>query len=198
MAKKKGEKYEAILEAAVKVIAVNGYANSQVSKIARAAGVADGTVYHYFESKEEILIDLFNEFLGSFIEEIRLEMAEINDSAGKLKKLVEAHLTKLEANHDLAIVILIELRQPNPKLRLATGQVLRKYFKLIEQLVEEGQANGLFNPDLNKYLARQLIYGTLDEIAASWVWSRRHSLTDQIPQVCKMLLYGLTGRSELN
>lgn len=194
MAKKKGEKYEAILEAAVKVIAANGYANSQVSKIAREAGVADGTVYHYFDSKEEILIDLFSEFLGNFIEEIRIEMAEITNSAGKLKKLVEAHLTKMEENHDLAIVILVEIRQPNQKLRLATGQVLRKYFHLIEQLVEEGQAEGLFNPDLNKYLARQLIYGTMDEVAASWVWSGRHSLTAQIPQVCHMLLHGLTGR----
>ena len=194
MAKKKGEKYDAILEAAKKIIAANGYDNSQVSKIAREAGVADGTVYLYFENKEAILIDLFNEFLGGFIEEIRQEMAETKDSSAKLRKLVEAHLTKLEANYDLAICCLVELRQPDPKLRTATGEVLRKYFRLIEELVEEGQENGTFNPELNKYLARQMIFGTLDEIVTSWVWSRRHSLSAQIPQTYKMLLNGLTGR----
>lgn len=193
MAKKKGEKYEAILEAAVKVIAVNGYGNSQVNKIAKEAGVADGTVYLYFDSKEEMMVDIFNEFLGGFIEEIRLEMAEITDSAGKLKKLVEAHLSKLESNYDHAVVCLVELRRPDPNLRQATGEILRKYFNLIEQLVEEGQANGTFNPKLNKYLVRQMIFGTLDEIVISWVWHRYPGLAAQAPQVYKMLLDGLTA-----
>lgn len=191
MAKKKGEKYEAILEAAKKVIAANGYENSQVSKIAREAGVADGTVYLYFENKEEILIDLFNEFLGGFIEEVRQELAGISDSAAKLKKLVEAHLTIMEENLELAIVCLVELRQPDHRLREATGVVLRGYFKVIEELIEEGQQNGSFNPELNKFLARQMVFGTLDEIVTSWVWSRRHSLAKQIPQTQQMLLSGL-------
>lgn len=193
-AKKKGEKYEAILDAAVKVIAANGYADSQISKIAREAGVADGTVYLYFDSKEEIMIDLFNEFLGAFIEEIRHEMSEITDSAEMLKKLVEAHLTKLEANHNLAVVCLVELRRPDPVLRNATGVLLRKYFGLIEQIVEDGQMNGCFNPALNKHLARRMIFGTLDEIITSWVYSRRQSLADLVPQVYKMLLNSLTRR----
>lgn len=191
MAKKKGEKYEAILEAAVRVISANGYKNSPVRKIARAAGVAGGTVYLYFDSKEEMMVDVFNEFLGNFIEEIRLEMEETADSAGKLKKLVEAHLTKLEANPNMAVVCLVELRQPDPMLREATGEVLRRYFHLIEQIVEEGQANGSFNPRLNKYLARQMIFGTLDEIVTGWVWHRRPGLAGQAPQVYTMLLEGL-------
>lgn len=196
MAKKKGEKYQAIIEAAVKVISTNGYRNAPVNKIARAAGVAGGTVYLYFDSKEDMMVDVFKEFLGSFIEEIRLEMAEIKDSAKKLEKLVEAHLTKLEVNYNLAVVCLVELRQPDPMLREATGEVLRRYFQLIEEIVEEGQANGSFNPKLNKYLARQMIFGTLDEIVTSWVWHRRPGLANQAPEVYEMILNGLTGRSE--
>lgn len=194
MAKKKGEKYEAILEAAVRVIAANGYGNSQINKIAREAGVADGTVYLYFDSKEEMMVDVFNEFLGGFIEEMRLEMAEITDSTDKLKKLVEAHLTKLEANYDFAVVVLVELRRPDPALRQATAEVLRRYFQLIEQLVEEGQANGAFDPKLNKFLVRQMIFGTLDEIVTSWVYNRRHGLASQAPQVYNMLLKGITSK----
>lgn len=195
MAKKKGEKYEAILDAAVKVIAANGYANSQVSKIAREAGVADGTIYLYFDSKEEILIDLFNEFMGQFIEEVRQEITAMPDVVSKLRKLVEAHLTKLEANPDLATVTQVELRQSDPRLRLALGETLRGYFRLIEELVEEGKTQGIFAPELNKYLARQMIFGTLDDIVTRWVWSRRHySLAAQVPQVFQMLLHGLCGR----
>ncbi len=193
MAKKKGEKYEAILEAAVKVIATNGYSNSQINKIAREAGVADGTVYLYFDSKEEMMIDVFNEFVGGFVEEVRLEMADITDSAQKLQKLVEAHLTILEANYNKAVVCLVELRQPDIKLRQATGEVLRRYFRLIEELVEEGQANGTFNAEFDKHLVRRMIYGTLDEIVISWVYNRRYSLSGQAPQVYKMLIDGLSA-----
>lgn len=191
MAKRKGEKYEAILEAAVKVIAANGYRNSQISKIAREAGVADGTVYLYFDSKDEMLIDVFNQFLGGFIEVIRFEMEKITDSAGKLRKLVEAHLTKLEANYELAVVCLVELRQPDPVLRRATSDVLKRYFRLIEDVVEEGQANGTFNPELNKFLVRRMIFGTLDEIVISWVNNPKRGLAELVPQVYKMLVNGL-------
>jgi TetR/AcrR family fatty acid metabolism transcriptional regulator len=193
MAKKKGEKYEAIIDAAVRVISANGYKNAPVNKIARAAGVAGGTVYLYFDSKEDMMVDVFKEFLGGFIEEIRLEMAQIKDSAKKLQKLVEAHLSKLENNYNLAVVCLVELRQPDPSLREATGEVLRQYFQLIEEIVEEGQANGTFNPKLNKFLARQMIFGTLDEIVTSWVWHRRPGLAAEAPQVYQMILNGLTG-----
>ena len=192
MAKRKGGKYQSILDAAVKVIAANGYGNSQINKIAREAGVADGTVYIYFDSKEEMMIDVFNDFLGGFIEEIRLEMAQIPDSPGKLKKLVKAHLTIVESNYEKAVVCLVELRRPDPILREAMGEVLRRYFQLIEQLVEEGQADGSFNPDLDKRLVRRMIFGTLDEIVTSWVWRRRPGLADQAPIVSNMMLRGLT------
>lgn len=193
MQKKKGNKYDAIIKAAGRVIAKNGYANSQISKIAKEAGVADGTVYVYFNSKEEIMINLFNEFLGGFVKEIRAELEDIDDVREGLKRLVKAHLTILQANPDLAAVCLVELRQPDQNLRLATRDVLRSYFKLLEELVEDGQKSGFFNPTLNKYVARQMIYGTLDEIVTSWVLNRRNiNLTDYIPQVYKMMYNALT------
>ena len=61
-------KYKQIIEAAVEVIAENGYHNSQVSKIAKKANVADGTIYLYFKNKEDILISVFKEKMGHFIE----------------------------------------------------------------------------------------------------------------------------------
>lgn len=192
MAMNKGEKYEAILEAAVKVISANGYRNSHVNRIAKEAGVAGGTVYLYFKNKEEMLLDVFNRFLVNLIEEIQLEIGRITDPKKKLKRLIEAHLGKVEADFNLAVVCLVELRLPDPMFQEATGKALRKYFHMIEKVVEEGQANGSFNPSLNKYLARQMIFGTLDEIVTSWVRHRRTGLAGQSRQVYKMLLNGLT------
>ncbi len=74
MGKRKGPKYEQIIEAAVDVIAENGYYNSQVSKIAKRAGVADGTIYLYFNNKEDVLISVFEEKMGQFISNIKDEL----------------------------------------------------------------------------------------------------------------------------
>ncbi|MDE1455301.1 helix-turn-helix domain containing protein, partial [Bacillus paralicheniformis] len=72
--KQKRPKYMQIIDAAVIVIAENGYHQAQVSKIAKQAGVADGTIYLYFKNKEDILISLFKEKMGQFIEQMNEEM----------------------------------------------------------------------------------------------------------------------------
>ena len=64
-------KYKQIIDAAVIVIAENGYHQAQVSKIAKQAGVADGTIYLYFKNKEDILISVFQEKMGVFVENLK-------------------------------------------------------------------------------------------------------------------------------
>src|SRR4051794_14081424 len=73
--KKNKPKYMQIIDAAVVVIAEHGYHQAQVSKIAKQAGVADGTIYLYFKNKEDILISLFEEKMGTYIEKIEAMMA---------------------------------------------------------------------------------------------------------------------------
>ena len=60
-ARRPGDKRERILRGAVKVFAKKGFYASRVNEIARAAGVADGTIYLYFKSKDEILTSLFED-----------------------------------------------------------------------------------------------------------------------------------------
>ncbi|MFL6558744.1 MAG: TetR/AcrR family transcriptional regulator, partial [Bacillus sp. (in: firmicutes)] len=81
--KKSKPKYMHIIDAAVIVIAENGYHQDQVSKIAKQAGVADGTIYLYFKNKEDILISLFEEKMGSFIEKIDTMIAGKGSAAEK-------------------------------------------------------------------------------------------------------------------
>lgn len=68
--RKNRPKYKQIIDAAVVVIAQHGYHQAQVSKIAKQAGVADGTIYLYFKNKEDILISLFEEKMQLFIEKV--------------------------------------------------------------------------------------------------------------------------------
>ncbi|PEZ83695.1 TetR/AcrR family transcriptional regulator [Bacillus sp. AFS017274] len=184
-------KYNQIIEAAVIVIAQNGYYQAQVSKIAKQAGVADGTIYLYFKNKEDILISLFHEKMGSFVEQIEEEIKGKTAASDKLHVLIQKHFKNLSEDVNLAIVTQLELRQSNKELRLRINDVLRGYLNLIDQIIIEGKENGEFLPDLNNLLARQMIFGTIDETVTTWVMNeQKYSLPDLAPDVHRLLIGG--------
>ncbi|BAB06821.1 TetR/AcrR family transcriptional regulator [Halalkalibacterium halodurans] len=195
MGKKKGPKYDQIIDAAVQVIAEHGYHQAQVSKIAKAAGVADGTIYLYFNNKEDVLISLFQEKMGRFVDKIRSQMNEATDVEEKLKILVNMHFKQLAADHKLAIVTQLELRQSNTELRLKINEVLKGYLNLLDELLMEGKEKGYFFQELDTRLARQMIFGTLDEVVTNWVMKDcKYDLTALVKPVHQLLLGGLRHR----
>ncbi|MDQ0157362.1 TetR/AcrR family transcriptional regulator [Robertmurraya andreesenii] len=189
--KKNKPKYMQIIDAAVIVIAENGYHQAQVSKIAKQAGVADGTIYLYFKNKEDILISLFQEKMGNFVEKIEEVIAGKQYAAEKLLMMVETHFKILSEDPHLAIVTQLELRQSNKDLRLRINHVLKGYLKVIDQILTEGMENGEFSSELNIRLARQMIFGTMDETATTWVMSdQKYDLQALAIPVHKLLLNG--------
>jgi len=189
--KKNKPKYRQIIDAAVVVIAENGYHQAQVSKIAKQAGVADGTIYLYFRNKEDILISLFQEKMGNFIELIESKIAGKTTAVEKLLMLVESHLEWVAADNHLAIVTQLELRQSNKDLRLKINEVLKGYLKLIDKIVVEGIERNEFRTNLNVRLARQMIFGTIDETVTTWVMSEsKYDLLALAEPLHQMLVNG--------
>lgn len=164
-------KFERILDAAIEAIAESGFHQCQVSKIARLAGVADGTIYLYFKSKEDILVQLFQSRMGEFISSIRSELSECETTAARLRTIVRTHFSYMEHNRSLAIVTQLELRQPNLSVRLAINGPLLDYFKLIEEVIQQGIEREEV-PKIDIWVARQMIFGSLDEATTDWVLAR--------------------------
>jgi TetR/AcrR family fatty acid metabolism transcriptional regulator len=192
---RKGPKYEKIIDAAVTVIAEHGYHQSQISKIAKQAGVADGTIYLYFKNKEHLLISLFQEKMGNFIEKTRAEIAGKTAIEDKLLTLVEMHFKQLSADHDLAIVTQLELRQTNRGLRVQIGEVLKRYLLLVDEILKSGIEEKVFDPDIDIRLARQMIFGTIDETTTSWVLNEhKYNLTALAKPVHQLLINGFRYR----
>jgi len=190
-------KYKQIIDAAVIVIAENGYHQAQVSKIAKQAGVADGTIYLYFKNKEDILISLFQEKMGQFIEALEESIKGKTSAVEKLQLLIENHFRILSEDPHLAIVTQLELRQSNKELRLKINDVLKGYLKLIDHILESGIAGGEFNKNLDVRLARQMIFGTIDETVTTWVMNeQKYHLISLAPKVKNLLINGLGYESE--
>jgi TetR/AcrR family fatty acid metabolism transcriptional regulator len=167
------DKREAILRAATRVFARNGYFNSKVSDIAKAAGVADGTVYLYFKSKEEILHSIFERTMNEGIEQVKGQLAEIADAREKLRRLAHLQLERLGADRELAIVFQVELRGSTKFMEAFSAAGFAEYLGLIRETIEAGQNAGVFRKDLSATVCAKILFGALDEMATNWILSDR-------------------------
>jgi len=166
------EKPQQIIQAAVRVFARKGYFSSRVSDIAREAGIAAGTIYLYFKTKEDILITLFREKMSVFVSSMRRAIADEPDAVAKVRRLVHLHFEMLEADPDLA-----------------------EYFALIGSVLEEGVGQGHFKSDLPVKVATKMLFGAMDQMATSWVLGKRgYRLVDTAPAVADLFLQGVAAR----
>jgi TetR/AcrR family fatty acid metabolism transcriptional regulator len=189
------DKREAILRAAIRVFAHNGYFNSKVADIARAAGVADGTVYLYFKSKEEILHSVFDRSMEEAIADGRQRLRGISDPREKLRRIAQLHLERLGADRDLAVVFQVELRGSTKFMAEFSAAGFAEYLGLIRTTIEEGQRAGVFRPELNAKVVAKILFGALDEMATNWILSeRRYKLAPMAEQVLDVFLKGINGQ----
>ena len=185
-------KYMQIVDAAVIAIAENGYHQAQVAKIAKQAGVADGTIYLYFKNKEDILISVFQEKMGIFVENLQAIIKSGDSSSKKLSKMIENHFYVLSSDRHLATVTQLELRQSNKEIRSKINAILKEYLILLDQIIIEGMLNGEFNPTMDVRIARQMVFGTIDEITTTWVINEyRYDLMEQAPKIQALILNAL-------
>jgi TetR/AcrR family fatty acid metabolism transcriptional regulator len=167
------DKREAILKAATHVFAQRGFFNSQVADVARAAGVAAGTVYLYFRSKDDLLVSLFERTMKDAIAAGREALAGATDPRERLRRIARLHLERLGRDRDLAVVFQVELRQSTKFMERFSSSYLREYLGLIRDAVEAGQAAGIFRAEVSATTAAKILFGALDEMATNWMLSRR-------------------------
>jgi TetR/AcrR family transcriptional regulator, fatty acid metabolism regulator protein len=192
VAKRKGEKYQVLLDAAVRSFAQTGYHRTRVADIAREAGVADGTVYIYFENKEDILISLFQDLMQRFVEDLSSELTLCQDASEKLYRIIAYHLTTLANRPDQARVTQIELRQIDKTINQGISKPLKIYFQLIEEVIAEGKEQGLYRQGIDPKTARKVVFGAIDEVVTCWVMSGKpYDLTALSKSVYNLLAEGL-------
>jgi len=171
--RKDNEKHHRIIEAATKVFAKNGFYQSKIAQIAKEAGVADGTIYIYFENKDDILISLFEEQMKGVLDNMAHQISTIDNPAEKLEIFASTHLGLIEKNKNMAEIIQVELRQSGKFMKEYKNERFLEYLDIIEDIIIEGQKKGLFRKDVIPTLAKRAFFGALDEVSRFWVLSSR-------------------------
>lgn len=193
VADRTADKRERILRAAVEVFARRGFFSAKVSEVAKAAGVADGTIYLYFQGKDDLLIQVFRDGMRRFLDALNAELAPIEDPRTRLERIIRFHLESIGQDRELAIVVQVELRHSLKFMSLFSHEELADYLNLLRVVVEEGQQRGVFRKTVHPQMAAKAIFGVLDEMVTSWVLSEKHSrLEDAAEQVSELLLGGLS------
>ena len=188
----RGDKRDAILRAAIDTFAARGFFNAQVADVARAAGVAAGTVYLYFRGKDDLLISIFERTMKEAIAEGRRNVGAPADPVERLREIARLHLDRLGRDRPLAIVFQVELRQSTKFMERFSATYLRDYLGIIRDVVADGQARGAFRRGVNPTLAAKLIFGAHDEMATNWILSRRrYSLVAEADQIVDLFVGGV-------
>ncbi len=185
-------KRERILRAAVDIFAQHGYFNAKVSDIAKTAGVADGTIYLYFDGKEDLLITIFKDHTRSYLESLERQMVNVPRPEDRIRMAIRHHLETLGRDRALAVVSQVELRHSLKFMSLFTHEEVAEYLGIIRKIVEHGQTAGVFRRNLHPQLVAKAIFGILDEMVTSWILSEKdYPLGEQAEQVSDLVLTGL-------
>ena len=195
---KNGDKYYRIINAATKVFAKKGFFHAKVSDIAKEAQVADGTIYLYFDNKDDILISLFEEQMTVVLENMMAQLAQEEDVVRKIEKFALTHLKLIELNKNMAEIIQVELRQSTKFMKEYKNEKFLQYLNVIAEIIREGQAKGIFKNDVIPGVAKRAFFGALDEMSRFWVLSthKKYDIETAAKQISGYFLRGLIEKRE--
>ena len=185
------EKRRQILDAAVRVFAHKGFHTSRVGDIAEEAGVAHGLLYHYFDSKDQLLETVFHENWSVLLDRIRAVEETDEPSAEQLRHVALIILRTWKHEPDVVRVVVREIAR-SPEIQQQIGELVQP-IDSIRRIVERGQARGEFRLELDPGLAATIFYGGIDAILTGWVLGTRSDSPEAMAEAERTVTEVLVG-----
>jgi TetR/AcrR family fatty acid metabolism transcriptional regulator len=193
--KKDEEKRKKILDAATKVFARVGFSNTRIQDVAQEAGIAHGTVYLYFKSKDDLFISIFQESLGELIDYISSEVQKKDSAEDKLRRMISLQLDVIEENPDLTKLILIEFPGTGNFLNDRNIDVLSNYIDVIGDVLKNGIEEGIFSTNVKPDIIATMIYAAMQGIATRWILDgMNYSIKTMDVEISEIFLKGLKSQ----
>jgi TetR/AcrR family transcriptional regulator, fatty acid metabolism regulator protein len=164
------DKRRQILDAAVRVFARQGFHACRVSDIADEAGVAYGLVYHYFDSKEQVLNELFSERWSLLLAAIQEVDSRPVSAREKLDTVARFIIESYRHDPELMKVIIVEVTRAANSFGRTHLPEIRQAYESIEKIVEGAQRDGTFRDDIDPWFASLWFYGAIEQLLSAWVF----------------------------
>jgi TetR/AcrR family fatty acid metabolism transcriptional regulator len=192
----KTSKTDKILMAAEKIFAEKGFTRATISEIAQLAQVSEGTVYDYFRNKEDLLLSIPVKRFNQYLEELP-ETFEIKNPLRKLRRFIKHHFLLFLAERDFLKVFLLQIQLNKQFYGSKASESFWKYFRVVEEIIEEGKSEGVFRSDVNPRVFRNLFLGAFSNLALRWVILEGDYETDKMKeliQVTELLTLAVVAR----
>jgi TetR/AcrR family fatty acid metabolism transcriptional regulator len=179
-AERSGDKRERILIAAERIFAKHGFFAARVTEIAKEAGVADGTIYLYFKSKDDLLISLFERRMKQVNDELRVVTAR-EPVTRQLHAFIRTYLRLVHDEPTAAEVLTIELRQSSKFMKEYENPQFADFLRMLGGIIAAGQERGEIDSSIPSHVAARMIFGILDELALAWLLARQPTISAGAP-----------------
>lgn len=192
----KTQKRARILEAAIAVFAEKGFNAARVSDIAKEAGVADGTIYLYFKSKEDLLLQIFEEKMDELKAGLKAAMDGVDDPLERIRVFARYHFGQVRDHRAVAEVLQVELRLSKKFIKDYKPRKLWDYLAVFNQIIRDGQARGVIRKNVNPFTTMWAFFGALDEIGMQWVLARnkdKFNLDEAADEVADVFIRGVAA-----
>jgi TetR/AcrR family fatty acid metabolism transcriptional regulator len=191
------DKRRLILDAAIRVFARQGFNQCRVSDVADEAGVAYGLVYHYFDSKEEILNRLFIERWGLMLDAIaEIDARRDIGAREKLYCVASFIIDSYRYEPDLMKVIIVEVtRAANTFARLHLPKI-REAYQGIAAIVDEARQDGTFKSDISADFAAMCFYGAIEQLLSAWIFELVPSTEEEFERAKTLVVEAICGGLE--
>jgi TetR/AcrR family fatty acid metabolism transcriptional regulator len=175
-AERANSRRRAILESAAKVFVRKGYASASIAEIADIAGVSDGLIYRYFNSKRALLDTVLSDFFERIVAKLERAAAEDASFEQKVRNLISQHLTSFLEDLDFCRFFVSDVRSASDYHGSLIQKLNRRYTRIFVRVLEEGVASGRMKPDLDPRLVRDFVFGAVEHVA--WRHAIRGRSTD--------------------
>jgi len=189
---RESERKAQILNSAIKTFGEKGFQNATIAEIAKDAGIGDATIYEYFKSKEDLLLAIPVEITKELIPQINDHMMGIKGALNKLRKFIWWWLNYVEKNPGYGSIVLLELKTSKTYVSNEAYQAARNFYKIVLDIIREGQEEGSIKKEINIYLARSICVGAIEHIIIRWLLKdRKYSLTQYADELADLLINSL-------
>ena len=191
------DKRRLILDAAIRVFARKGFHHCRVSDVADEAGVAYGLVYHYFDSKEEILNRLFLERWQLMLDAIvEIDSRREVSARDKLYAVASFIIDSYRHEPELMKVIIVEVtRAANTFGRLHLAKI-REAYELIARIVDDARRDGSFKSDISGQFAAMCFYGAIEQLLSAWIFDLVPHTEEEFERAKSLVVEAICGGLE--
>ncbi|GAB2624342.1 TetR/AcrR family transcriptional regulator [Streptomyces capparidis] len=153
-----------LLAVAARLFAARGFERTSVQEIVEAAGVTKGAMYHYFDSKDDLLHEIYRRLLNAQTRSLERIADGPGAAVERLREAAADVVVSTLAHLDDAVVLLHSLHLLAPHTRARVRAERRHYHERFRALVEEGQREGTVRPEVSADLATHHFFGAVHHL----------------------------------